>query len=134
MILNVSPSRFNALGRESTALAEAITMNNPSKPMICQSGREDPAGSGISSGVDVSNTKVGVGDMCVAVGVIEGIKVLVAVGDGVKVAVEVANSGTTILPESCPHNLFTSHATASTGYSPAGASVSSPKRRSHFTI
>src|SRR5690606_2146926 len=112
---------------------EAITMNKPSKPIICQSGSEDLAGSDISSGVDVSNTKVGVGGTCVAVDVIEGIKVLVSVGYGVKVAVEVAISGITILPVSCPHNPFTSHATARTGYSPAGASVPSPKRRSHFT-
>ena len=109
-------------------------MNNPNKPIICHNGREDWAGSVITSGAGVINPHVSVGNICVAVGVAEGIKVLVAVGEGVRVAVDVATSGITILPASCPHNPFTSHATARTGYSPTGANVPSPKRQSHFTI
>ena len=102
--------------------------------MICQSGRVDGAGLGCSSDNGVFSAKVGVGGTCVAVGVAEDVKVLAVVGDGVMVAVEVATSGITILPASCPHNPFTSHATAITGYSPTGASIPSPNRRSHVTI
>ncbi len=51
----------------------------------------------------MSIADVGVAGICVAVGAIGGVIVIVAVGDGVRVAVEVAAVGISTIPVSLPH-------------------------------
>src|SRR5258705_10183848 len=69
MTLNVSLKQSNALGRGSTTLADAITMNKPSNPRICHSGINERMGSGVFSGRGVIKTGVDVGSICIGVDV-----------------------------------------------------------------
>jgi hypothetical protein len=66
MILERFAQSFQRLGAGSITLADAITMNNPSKPMICQSGREDLSSFRCFFWYWCINTKVGVGSISVA--------------------------------------------------------------------
>jgi hypothetical protein len=94
----VSSKHLNASGLGSTTLAEAITMNNPSKPRICQSGKEGRTGSENSSGVTEGRIGVCVGKAYVGANVTDGTDVIVIVGDIVIVGVHVTRNGITMTP------------------------------------
>ena len=78
-------------------------MNKPNKPINCQDGNE-VCTSSIGFSVDgVTNNGVGVSSIRVSVDVAKGAGVIVVVGDGNMVAVEVAIVGIMIIPSSRLH-------------------------------
>ena len=98
MILNVSLKRSNALGRESTTQADAITMNKPSNPRICQQGRAEDRTCSKEFRYWCYQDRCRIGGICVAMDVAEGVSGFVAVGIAVIIAVEVAIVGLRLFP------------------------------------